>query len=576
MRPNITCLIWALLFVCLEAFPEVQQVQKFSGIHDIFTCTLLLAFTMLQSEAASTNAPLGRPSIITYEYANLVVDLPYGNLVTALDRVEEYFNKLEASNLALDYFQKRTNQTGKIIIDQRIIISLKDRLSEVFSQLGRIGVIEPRSRQKRGLVEATSTNIFQNAIGSVGEFFGIGSLTRLEKTQHFLNNVSQRLYKDQEELSSRLAMLATQVADAVSHLDQDLGNIIEDHENNEKRRLEVTHSITTVVDQAEAAVPLFMEIVDRADHGLPSVLTLSEETLKTFVSNVTHEHRDLRPIYSNIRSYFKLPYAETSIDVKDHRFTTTLKIPFARDSERYHKTEKHITYVRLTSENNHIYLSHQEDENCHKTSTDVVCLTRPCRVNKYEDALKSCLVTKSKTSADDIVEVVYDPIHLEKNPIDEKIIVRCGGTRKEISVSKDVIQFSLPQTCSAQNQYFVIDDVITSRIPTKYLQDNELGLNFKEVSLNDTEEEFTSGLTIQSPATIQIVEHLRQEAKYAIQLRQTQIRHAKEIENANQNLDDYASSTTVLVIIIGAVVVLFVLILFFCLYCQLLKRCMSC
>ena len=87
------------------------------------------------------------------------------------------------------------------------------------------------------------------------------------------------------------------------------------------------------------------------------------------------------------------------------------------------------------------------------------------------------------------MELIYDPVYLQKNPIDEKIIVNCqGGQRKEIPVSKDILQLSLPQSCSVKNRFFQIDEVLTSEIPAKYIQDNEITLDFKEVSLNETEE----------------------------------------------------------------------------------------
>ena len=125
-----------------------------------------------------------------------------------------------------------------------------------------------------------------------------------------------------------------------------------------------------------------------------------------------------------------------------------------------------------------------------------------------------------------------------------------------------------------KNQYFEIDEVITSAIPPNYLQDNEISLNFIEVSINETEEDFSSSFTINSPATVQIVEHLRQEAKYAVQLRQTQIQHAEEIDKSNQNVDFYVSTNYIYIGLVASVI-FFVLVLFFCLYfqccCQLLK-----
>ena len=118
-----------------------------------------------------------------------------------------------------------------------------------------------------------------------------------------------------------------------------------------------------------------------------------------------------------------------------------------------------------------------------------------------------------------------------------------------------------------KNRFFEIDEVITSAIPPNYLQDNEISLNFIEVSLNETEEDFSSRFTINSPATVQIVEHLRQEAKYAVQLKQTEIQHAEEINEANNNLDWFISTSNYIYIGIVAFIVL-LLVLFSCLHCQ--------
>ena len=376
-----------------------------------------------------------------------------------------------------------------------------------------------------------------------------------------------------------LGRLATHVADVVSQLEIELETYVIDLENNDKRRHAVVHMISTVVDQSESAVALFTEIRDRADLGLPSVSTISEDTLQAFIKNTTQTRPDLRPIYPKVRSYFKLPYAETSVNIKKQRFTTVLRIPFVRKVEHFYRNQSHLAYTKMTSENNHVYLSHQETVDCHKTSTDVVCLTRPCRVNKYEDALKSCIVTRSKTNTDDIVEIIYDPEYLQKNPVNEKIIVNCeGGRRKELPVSLDVIQISLPQSCSVHNQFFEIEKVITSEIPPKYLQDNELTLSFTEASLNVTEEDFASSFTIKSPATVQIVEQLRQDAKYAKLLEEANRQHAEEAKKANQKFDDFAHNSTYSVFGILAGGVILVLVLFCCLYfqCQLCKQCLTC
>ena len=572
------------------------MITNFQG--RTYAFLLVMTFCGLwQTEAAvSPIIPNGRPTTITSEVGTLVARLPYGSLIKALDEAAAYIKKLERNNYILNEHsaligtllknESKTNET-KVILHPSVITSLRDRLNEVFKQLYLLGVIEePRLRQKRGIegdiVEGAldgfgSTNIFQDTIGAVGEVVGFGSLKRIELLQHHIDYAAQHLFHDQEELTSRLGNLATMVADAVSQLDKDVLDVVRDHENNDRRRHAVVHMVTSIVDQSEAAVGLFMEIRDRADLGLPSVLTISEDTLKTFITNTTQRYHNLRPIYPDVRSYLKLPYAQTSVNNKDHVFTTVLRIPFTRELEHFYQSEKHITYQKLTSDNNDVYLSHQDSFNCHKTSSDIVCLTRPCLVNKYEDAIKTCLLTRSETTTDDIVELIYDPEYLQKNPIDEKIIVNCkGGKRKEIPVNKDVLQISLPQSCGVHNRFFQINAEITSEIPAKFIQDNEITLNFKEVSLNETEEKFTSGITIQSPATVQIVEHLRQEAKFASQLQQLEMSHAKDVHKANQDLDHHENKTLVSIISIAVIVIVIALVLFFCLYCCPCRRSTTC
>ena len=552
-------------------------------------CAFLLVTAMLATEAVYS--PRNRPTTITSEFETLVVSLPYDTLITGMEKAKKYLRDLKSHNYRITIGLQRNSkqcQGCQIIIDQKIIVSMTERLDEVFRQLGRLGVIESStSRQKRalegdiakgaldGASPYGSTNIFQDAIGSIGEVLGFGSLKRFKVLQHHINYVAQHIYEDQEKLTSRLGKLASDVADTVSQLDKEIKNVINVLENDDEKRHSLLHMITSVVDQSVRAVSLFNEIRDRADLGLPSVTTVSEATLRAFIKNTTDRNRDLRAIYPNVRSYFQLPYAETSVNIQARKFTTVLKIPFVRKIEHFYPSEKHLSYVRMTSEDNHIFLSHQESLDCHKTTKDVVCITRPCRVTKYEDALKSCIVTKSETNMDDVVELVYDPEYLQKNPVNEKITVLCkGGRRKEMPVSKDVIQIRLPPSCSMKNQYFEIDEVITSAIPPNYLQDNEISLNFIEVSINETEEDFSSSVTINSPATVQIVEHLRQEAKYAVQLRQTQIQHAEEIDKSNQNVDFYVSTNYIYIGLVASVI-FFVLVLFFCLYfqccCQLLK-----
>lgn len=527
-----------------------------------------------------TSNSVGKPHIITPEVTTILVTFPYGQFVDSMDAGASYFRKLQ------DADQENFNYNFENLLDRGTIQSLEDRLYDVFRQLARLDIMKSRNRQKRSLGENKdsgslagstsygSTNIFQDAIGSIGEFFGVGSRKRLERLRHHINFVAKNILTDQAELSSRLSTLAARMADSINQLETDLGKILTDLQTQAKTKYAIMHNLRSLVEQSESSVAFFVEIRDQADVGLPSRMIMSEDTLQKHLTNVTRTSRDLRPIYSDARNYFRLQMAETHINQEKRMFTTVMRIPMTRHTEYFYKTLESPAYVRMTSNLHHVFLTQQEEVDCLKSATDIVCVNRPCRQNKYEDALTSCIVTRSETEDHaDILELLYSEEHLKK-VTGEKIVVNCRAKRMEFPVTKELIQIRLPQHCSVQNQYFSVSEVITSGIPTTQLQDNEFTMKFKEVSLNTTSEELVSEISIKSPATIQIVEDLRQEARSAQELSKQDIQHAEEIDETyevvSQDLFHHMVGGSVA---LGLFVCVF--FVFCCVFTQIYKKCMS-
>ena len=555
------------------------------------------------------NHPVGKPFTITPEVTTILVRFPIGKFVKSLDDAAEFIQQLNDAEQengnrqinslvddtliksldsvkslddAAEFIQKLQDgkqENGKYqfsnLVDNTLIKSLEDRLYEAFNQLSRLDIVKPRSRQKRGSGGALegstafgSSNIFQDAIGSLGEIFGFGSIRRMESLRHHVNFVAKNIYIDQAELSTRLGALSERMADSITQLQDDLGKVLTNLYTKDKTRYAILHNIRGVVEQAEAAVSLFLEIRDQADLRLPSRMILSEKTLQNYLENTTRTNRDLRPIYPDARAYFRLPLAETHFHQEENMFTTVMRIPMTRDTEYFYKDQNRLAYVRLTSDQHHVFITPQDEVDCKESTTDIVCLNRPCRLNKFEDALKSCVVTRSEKNHDDTLELLYSETHLKKNT-GEKIVMMCQGKRFLFPVTKEVIQLRLPQHCSVKNEYFSVDNIITTDVPTTHLQDNELSMNFKQVSLNASEEEFVSKITIKSPATIQIVEGLRQEAKSAQETAKKDREHADEINDTYGAFHDnfFSSNITIGLIVVGLFVVAILI------FCCLIKKC---
>ena len=525
-----------------------------------------------------TSNSVGKPTIITPEITTILVTFPFLEFVDSMEEAAKFIEKLQDGQEDNVNYNFQDN-----LLDSSIIQSLEDRLNEVFRQLARLNIVEPRNRQRRSLGENQdsgclegstsfgSTNIFQDAIGSIGEIFGIGSRARLEKLRHHINFIAKNLYTGQAELSSRLGSLASRMADSINQLENDLGKILTEIEADDKTKYAIIHNLRTVVEQAETSVAFFLEIRDQADQGLPSRMILSEDALQAHLTNTTRTSRDLRPIYPDARKYFRLPMAETHINQEKRMFTTVMRIPMTRDTEYFFKTQETPVYVRMTSNLHHVFLTHQEEVDCLKSATDIVCLNRPCRQNKFEDALTSCIVTRSETEDhDDILELLYSKEHLEQVK-NEKIVVNCRAKRMEFPVTKELIQIRLPQHCSVANQYFSVSEVITSGIPTTQLQDNKLTMNFKEVSLNASAEELVSEITIKSPATIQIVDNLRQEARSAQEQSKQYDQHAEELDDTFEgNFNSMLTSH-----LVGGSLAIFLLLCVFVVICCFITKCMS-
>ena len=553
------------------------------------------------------NPPVGKPHIITPEVNTILVRYTIKQLGSTMNSAAELIGRIrdeeekygkdgiekvrqvvddsqsldeyvELIQKVADNHKKDNNIKLNSLLDLELIKSLENRLHEVFKQLARLDIMKLRSRQKResgenndsesaleGSTAFGSSNIFTDVIGSLGEILGIGSKRRLESLRHHVNSVAKKIYLDQAELSGRLGTLSARMADSIEQLQNDLGSILNNLYAKDRTRFAILHNLQGVVQQAEKAVSYFVEIKDKADLRLPSRMILSEKTLQNYLENTTRKNRELMPIYPDALAYYRLSLAETHFNQEEQMFTTLMRIPMTRETEYFYKDQIRLSHVRMTSDKHHIFLTPQDEVDCHETTTEIVCLNRACKMNKFEDELKSCVVTRSENSHDDILELLY-----KEPPTNQKIIMMCQGKRMEFPVEHEVIQLHLPQHCSVRNEHFSVDNVITADVTAiTELQDNELNVNFKEVSLNATEEEFVSKIQIKSPATIQIVEDLRQEARSAQESADEKRKHANSIDDKyGAYSEDFLWSNLKLV---GIVIAVFVAVILF--VCFIIKKC---
>ena len=186
-------------------------------------------------------------------------------------------------------------------------------------------------------------------------------------------------------------------------------------------------------------------------------------------------------------------------------------------------------------------------------------MRRCCYLQKNSDVLKSCLLTS--TIDEDRVELVFN-----KNPSNntDTIIINCPKqcmsikrNLSKVTVTKTVVTFSLPLTCSVESNSFNIDKVHTFGWNIPEMSGNTIEIS--QFTLEDISDNFL--LMVSNEGTQTVIKSLQNRKEEIERLKEQEQKH--EIHESQVNTLSYWNYSHFGVTgVMGAI--LFIVGIFFC------------
>ena len=174
----------------------------------------------------------------------------------------------------------------------------------------------------------------------------------------------------------------------------------------------------------------------------------------------------------------------------------------------------------------------------------------------------------SETKTDeDVVEVVLHPDYFEASdlnsnetitvPEPEIIEITCKSSPTvSLEVSKSIVQFTLPLSCSAKTKFFEVDSSITSFYKPEIIEDNAIRIQSYGFNVAEVQEKFK----VKNPGTFQVIQKLEEETKQTkrlVELSKKQVQNYLEnkenIDSAHDNISLFAQIQKGCIIVAGIV-----------------------
>ena len=354
----------------------------------------------------------------------------------------------------------RTASSGQFTPE--VIQSFKHQAQDLKNQLDRaLGELDPRAKREAESGE-NIISVGQNYLGRVGNFIGVASKKNIDDLKLEFGSIAKDLESSDEKISTTLGTIKQSFNQGVRNFRNFLEKSGQKIEKGNDARWGLDVQLRSLLNHLHQMVFLLLEVRDRADQGLPSRLILDSAKVQDWIDRTSKKyHGHLFPIFDDPDSYFMQPLTDTTI--ADKNVIMKFVMPLQDHSEFFFKKAETKTLTLLESNTRIIQLTHRQQNNCHDSVRSIVCLLRTCRMNKFSDAIRACLIT-TKNTGEDVVELIYKLPFLQSQPKDqEEIILNCQGkVRKVFKVKKEIVQFTVPEFCESKNSHFDIQRVYTT------------------------------------------------------------------------------------------------------------------
>ena len=386
----------------------------------------------------------GIPTICTPEYEIFEAEFQFTQTATDIQMLIKTIDK--------------TASSGQFTPE--VIQSFKHQAQDLENQLYRaLGDHRSKREAESG---GNIISIGQNFLGKVGNVFGVASKKNIDALKLEFGSIAKDLESSDEKISTTLGTIKQSFNQGVRNFRNFLEKSAQKIEKGNDARWGLDVQLRSLLNHLHQMVFLLLEVRDRADQGLPSRLILDSAKVQDWIDRTSKKyHGHLFPIFDDPDSYFMQPLTDTTI--ADKNVVMKFVMPLQDHSEYFFKKAETKTLTILESNARKIQLTHRQQDNCHDSVRSIVCLLRPCRINKFSNAIRACLIT-TKNTGEDVVELIYKLPFLLSQPKDqEEIILNCQGKeRKVFKVKKEIVQFTIPEFCESKNSHFDIQRVYTT------------------------------------------------------------------------------------------------------------------
>ena len=426
--------------------------------------------SQVRCHAVVPSRPFGTSTTFTPEYEIFGAQSDFSQTTKDVQTVLETIERI------------KTASSDEFTFTDAVILSFKQRAINSKDQLYRVlGESNHRARREADS-GANIVSFAQNTFGRFGNFIGLASKRDIDDLEKQLAVLSVNLESADENISTTLSSIKQSFNETVKNFHKFVEKSLRKVQKGHDERWSLDVQLKSLLKDLDKMVVLLLEIRDRADHNFPSRLVLGSDKVQDWIDRTSKKYQgQLYPIYDDPDSYFKLPMTNTTII--NRKVILKFVMPLQEQQELFFKKTETKTLSTLESNKRRIQVTHRQLDNCHESVNGMVCIMRSCRLNKFSEAVRACLITTTNTG-EDLVEVIYNLPYLKTQPAgQEEIILNCqGGLRKVFKVKAEIVQFTIPEFCEAKNSHLDIPRVYTTKHTVLSPQFSYRSFNLTEAS----------------------------------------------------------------------------------------------
>ena len=433
-----------------------------------------------------------------------------------------------------------------------IIAGFRSRLKDTRDHLARALGTELDRKKRDADDDLDIISYSQCLVGNAARTVGLASKCDIDDIEAQVRIIQDDWEQTDKTISTRLGVLTKSMTESIKSINATLARKINETNGFHEKHLSLTIKLEGLFSHLDQIVRIVYEIRDRADQNLPPRSIISRTTIQEWMEQATDKYPGYYPIYQDPDNFFELSYTLTFL--RNQKFIVMFAMPLQEKREFFFKKQETSVFTNMESTTHKVQLTVGQETECHKSAQNLVCIFRSCRIDKFTDVIRTCLLTSSHDGSD-TVEVVYNKTYLQ-NRGQDKLFLNCPGKATQvIEVQSEILQLTLPLSCSLKNSYLDIERVVATTTPVY----NNPPIQYKNYSL-----EVGAQMRFKSEGTNLEVKKLASE-EAAAKEKSDAAKHSQEHRNKhNDDLQEKLKTRIIAIPIVTAFVLAIIILVMGC------------